>query len=115
MSSLADRIRMILTENELTQAHVAADLGVSPNYINFLANGKKDKISDILAKLIEEVYGYSATWIMTGEGEKAAANNLSYRKLATIKKVKNMTEEEANAVLAFIHSYDELEKLYGKE
>ena len=41
----------------------------------------KNNISDTLAKLIEETYGYSAQWIITGYGDKISTPSLSATKI----------------------------------
>ena len=76
-------------------------MGIGPNYVNQLANGKKTNMSDTLVKLIEETYGYSAQWLMTGEGEKNPSQLLSPAKKELIKKVQKMPEDEVAALLAF--------------
>lgn len=105
---LSERIKTILSEKQLKQVEFAKVLGVSANYINLIVNGKKDNISDTLAKLIEETYGYSSNWIMTGLGDKLVADDLSSAKLETIKKIKKLNEHEISAVLAFVNSLDEV-------
>ena len=64
--TLGDRLHIILKERHIKQVDFAKSLGISANYINLLISGKRGPISDTLAKLIEETYGYSAQWIMTG-------------------------------------------------
>ena len=61
--NLGERIKIILCERNIKQVEFAESLGVSANYINQLVNGKKLNISETLAKLIEETYGYSYQWI----------------------------------------------------
>ena len=50
--TLGERIKIILSERKLKQVDFAETLGVSANYVNQLVNGKKNNISDTLAKLI---------------------------------------------------------------
>ena len=104
MKSLSNRIKMILDERKIKQVEFAKTLGVSSNYINQIVNGKKTNISDTLAKLIEERYGYSSCWILTGNGEKLISNEISAEKAAIIKKIKIMSDSEVKAVLAFINT-----------
>lgn len=68
--TLGQRIRTILKERNLKQTEFAKSLGISANYVNLLANDKKATISETLAKLIEESYGYSRNGSWT-----AAAKN----------------------------------------
>lgn len=112
MSTLAERIKLILHEQKVKQVNFAKTLGVSANYINLLANGKKTSISDTLAKLIEETYGYSSYWLLTGEGEKCTTYTLSQIKTETIKRIKQMDDLDVNAVLAFLSSWEEFKKVH---
>ncbi len=110
--SLGDRLRIILEERNIKQIDFAKTLGVSANYINLLISGKRGPISDTLAKLIEETYGYSAQWIMTGEGEKISVPSLSAAKLEFLKKVQKMPDDEITALLAFANSLESVKKTF---
>lgn len=111
--TLGERIKTILSERNIKQVDFAAALGISANYVNQLVNGKKVNISDTLAKLIEETYGYSVQWIMTGEGEKNFAPSLSAAKIEFIKKIQKMSDDEVAALLAFANSLDNIKKYFG--
>lgn len=54
------------------------------------------------------VYGYSADWVLTGNGEKLAANEISAEKTAIIKKILKMSESEIKAVQAFINTLESM-------
>lgn len=108
--TLGQRIGCILNEKSLKQVDFANTLGITSNYVNLLVNGKKVTISDTLAKLIEETYGYSSKWVKDGAGEKLVANDLTHIKLETIKKIKKLSDNEVAAVLAFINSLDSIKK-----
>lgn len=111
MTSLSDRIKIILDERQITQIEFAKTLGVSANYVNQIVNGKKETISDTLSKLIEERYGYSAYWILTGKGNKQVENDLTAKKAIIIKKILAMSDNEVNAVLAFINSLESIKSI----
>ena len=111
MTSLNDRIKIILAENKITQVEFAKTLGISPNYVYKIVSGKKESISDTLAKLIEERYGYSAYWILTGNGNKQAENDLTAKKATIIKKIQVMSSSEVNAVLAFINTLESIKDM----
>jgi transcriptional regulator with XRE-family HTH domain len=100
--TLGDRIRIILEERHIKQVVFAKTLGISANYVNLLANNKKDTVSDTLAKLIEETYGYSAEWLITGNGKKEVAGKSTASKTEILKKVQRMSDEEAKATLAYV-------------
>lgn len=110
MMSLGQRLRTILTERNIKQVDFAKVLGISANYVNLLVNDKKGSISDTLAKLIEETYGYSAQWVLDGSGEKLASNELSTEKSEILKKIQKMSACEVRAVLAFVNTLESLNK-----
>ena len=113
--TLGERIKIILSERKLKQVDFAETLGVSANYVNQLVNGKKNNISDTLAKLIEETYGYSAQWIMTGYGDNISAPSLSATKIEFLKKIQKMPEDEITALLAFANSLENIKKSFINE
>ena len=65
--TLGARISKILKEQRLKKAGFARALGVTPNYIYLLTSGRKQNISETLALLIEQTYGYRARWVLTGQ------------------------------------------------
>ncbi len=106
-----DRIRLILEENKLKQKQLAAELGVSDSYISKLLKDPDIRLSQSLAVLIEEKYGYYANWVLTGEGPKLkhisknkGLNDLHRKALAQLEK---MNDEQVKAVLAFLNYLDE--------
>lgn len=109
--SLSERIQMVLSECKVKQTEFAESLGISANYVNLIANGKKNNISDTLAKLIEETYGYSSEWILSGNGEKRITDDLTASKIETIKKIKKMSGKEVEAVLAFVNSLEDVQSI----
>lgn len=111
--SLGQRIQTILKERKLKQVEFAKALGISANYVNLIVNDKKETISDTLAKLIEESYGYSAQWVLTGNGEKLSANELTTEKSEILKKIQKMSSSEVRAVLAFVTTLDNMNKEKG--
>ena len=64
--SLSERIRMILKENHLKQKELARELGVTESYISAILNRRNTNVSQALATLIEEKYGYNSQWILNG-------------------------------------------------
>ncbi len=110
--TLGERIKTILFERNIKQVEFAETLGVSANYINLLVNGKKLNISDTLAKLIEETYGYSSQWVLTGEGEKEASPSFSAAKVEFLKKVQKMPDDEITALLAFANSLESVKRTF---
>ena len=68
--NLSERIRLILKENHLKQKDLATELGVTESYISAILNGRNSNVSQALATLIEEKYGYRSSWIMDGAEPK---------------------------------------------
>lgn len=112
-----DRIRQILKENNLKQKQFASVIGVTESYISKLLKDPDIGLSQSLAVLIEEKYGYSADWVLNGTEPKlklisknTSLSELHQKALAQLEK---MNDEQVKAVLAFINSLDELEKNLG--
>lgn len=115
MSTLAERIACIIQEHRLKQREFAADLGISVNYVNLIVNGKKERISPPLAKLIGETYGYSPQWVLTGEGGKyLSTSDLDREREDLIARVNCLTPTELRATLAFLNSIDSIERALTK-
>ena len=111
--SLGQRVQIILKERKLKQVEFARALGISANYVNLIVNNKKETISDTLAKLIEECYGYRAQWVLDGSGEKLSANELTAEKSEILKKIQKMSVSEVRAVLAFVNTLDSINQENG--
>lgn len=109
---LSERFKIMLNESGLTQREFAAALGITENYISLLINGKKEKISETLALLIQEKYGYSAEWVLTGKGDKFVNTRNSFIKQRTIATVKSLSDQEIKAVMAFINSMEDLREIF---
>lgn len=109
-----DRIRQILKENNLKQKQFASVIGVTESYISKLLKDPDIRLSQSLAALIEEKYGYNAEWILNGIDPKlkqiSKDKSLSEVHQRAIAQLEKMNDEQVKAVLAFINSLDELEK-----
>lgn len=109
-----DRIRQILTENSLKQKQFASVIGVTESYISKLLKDPNIRLSQSLAALIEEKYGYNANWILNGIEPKlkqiSKDKSLSELHQRALTQLEKMNDEQVKAVLAFINSLDELEK-----
>ena len=111
-----DRIRQILNENNLKQKQFASVIGVTESYISKLLKDPNIRLSQSLATLIEEKYGYNADWIIEGNEPKikqiSKNKSLSDIHQKALSQLEKMTDEQVKAVLAFINSLDELEKSF---
>lgn len=109
-----DRIRQILKENKLKQKEFASVIGVTESYISKLLKDPDIRLSQSLAVLIEEKYGYSAEWVLNGAEPKlkqiSKDKSLSEIHQKALAQLEKMNDEQVKAVLAFINSLDELEK-----
>ena len=82
-----------------------------------MLKGKRSNISESLAMLIEQTYGYSAQWILTGEGDRYSTQanipELSPTKKRMIAEIEKMSESELDAVKVFINSLGEYKKAFN--
>ncbi len=111
---LSERLAIIIVGSGMKQKEFAASIGVTENYISLLLNNKKGCISNSLAKLIEEMYGFSADWILYGEGKMmvdySKDNKLSPNQKKAIKIVETLSTAEVNAVLEFLSILEKLKE-----
>lgn len=113
--NLSKRISTVHKESGLSQREFASSIGVTESYISLLLKGKTEKISEPLSMLIECKYGYSAKWIMTGEGkpkEPTKKNTFIREKAKHL--IDQLDENGLAAVEAFINSMDDLKKEYER-
>ena len=110
-----DRVRLILKENKLKQKQFALTIGVTESYISKLLKDPNIRLSQSLAVLIEEKYGYNAEWVINGTEPKlkqiSKNNSLSEIHQKALAQLEKMNDEQVKAVLAFINSLDELERI----
>lgn len=111
---LKDRLQFILSEQHIKQKEFASTIKVTESYVSNMLKGKRNNISESLALLIEQSYGYSAKWILTGEGNRyvtqASIPELSPTKKRLIAEIEQMNEAELIAIKSFIDSLDEYKK-----
>lgn len=114
---LKDRIRLVLDEKNIKQKELASAIRVSESYISNILKGKRRNISSALAMLIEQNFGYSAKWILSGEGERyitqTSIPGLSPTKKRLIAEIEKMSEAELDAVKVFIDSLEGYKKAFG--
>lgn len=110
--TLGERLKLILNERNIKQIDFANALGVSANYVNLLISGKRGPISGTLAKLIEETYGYSAQWVLSGTGEKTVTSEFTAGKAEIMKKIQKMSDSEINATLAFVITLESINQKF---
>jgi phage repressor protein C with HTH and peptisase S24 domain len=76
MEGIHDRLRQFLKYEKITQQRVADDMGRTLQYVNGMVNGRSSVGKKVAARL-QELYGVSSGWLLTGEGTMYAhsANN----------------------------------------
>lgn len=115
--NLSERIKLILQENNLKQKELASEIGVSESYISMLLKKSEINLSHSFAALIEEKYGYNMNWVLYGTEPKykqfSKNKILSPMHQKALARLEKMNDEQVKAVLAFIYSLDEVEKIFS--
>lgn len=113
---LKDRLQLILDEQHIRQKDLAKTIKVTESYVSNMLNGKRSNLSEALALLIEQVYGYSSQWILTGQGERYITQSntpeLSPTKQRLIAEIEKMSEPELDAIKVFIDSLEGYKKAF---
>lgn len=68
MKKIAEDLGKFFIDRDLSQKEVALAMGVSTSYINAILNNRK-AIGKKVAEKLSNLYGLSASWLLTGEGE----------------------------------------------
>lgn len=114
-----DRLKIVLQENHLKQKQLASEIGVTESYISKLLKDPSIRLSQSLANLIEEKYGYSANWILNGVEPKTKQisknKGLSVFHQKALTQLEKMNDAQVKAVLAFINSLDDIEKSFSND
>lgn len=117
--NLSERIKLILEENHLKQKELAKEIGVTESYISAIINGRNSNISQTLAALIEEKYGYSTSWVLEGTEPKLKVigknRTLSDIHKKAILQIENLNPKQIKAVLAFIKALGEIESDFKEQ
>lgn len=117
--NLSERIRMILDENHLKQKDLSSEIGVTESYISALLNGRNSNMSQALATLIEEKYGYNSSWVLKGAEPKlkmlSKNKTLSDIHKKAILQIEKLNPEQIKAVLAFVNALEEIENDFKKQ
>lgn len=112
-----NRIKTILQENKLKQRQFAIELGITESYISKLLKEPNIRLSQSLASLIEEKYGYNSEWILNGTEPKikqiSKNKSLSEIHQKALAQLEKMNIEQVKSVLAFIDSLDKIEKSFA--
>lgn len=114
-----ERIKVILQENKLKQKQLAIEIGVTESYISKLLKDPNIGLSQSIATLIEEKYGYNMDWILNGTEPKlkqiSKNKTLSELHQKAIYQLEKMNDNQIKAILAFINSLEEIEKSFSAD
>ncbi len=114
--NLSDRIRLIISENNLKQKEFAKSINVTESYISKLLRGESG-LSNSTATLIEERYGYTSNWILYGHepkmNQKSTVKSLTPIQQKIISDIEQMNDSELIALSAFINSLEEYKKTFN--
>ncbi len=114
--NLPDRIRIIVSENGLTQKKFAKSINVTESHISKLIRGETG-LSKSTAALIEERYGYNVNWIFNGDEPKMKQDK-KMKDLTAIQRqiifdIEQMNERDLIAVKSFISALEEYKKAFN--
>jgi transcriptional regulator with XRE-family HTH domain len=111
MQILSERILSIVHELNMSQSEFARKIGISFTYVNLVINNKRHKISCLMAHIIQEKYGYSAEWILTGKGDRRDMAQLNELLAA----VYQLPYEDINMVFDYILCLEKEQENYRKK
>ena len=89
-----------------SQAEVAERLNVTPNYVYLIESGKK-VVTDRFKKDFCREYGVNAEWLITGEGDMFASQDLEQEITAFAASILNSGSDSFKA--RFIHAIAQLD------
>lgn len=69
LSTVAKRMKYARLLRRIKQTEAATSFGVSRSTLSQIESGATRTISDLIAAQIDGVYGVSARWVLTGEGD----------------------------------------------
>jgi len=75
-STFVEDLRQYFEDKGITQKSIALMLDVDPAYINKLLTGKK-AFGKKTAQQFQDLFGLSASWLLTGEGTMLVDNSAS--------------------------------------
>ena len=90
--NIADRIRTIITVNNLTGSSFADKIGVQRSGVSHILNGRNQPSLDFLLKVLESFPRVDAGWLLTGK----APENREAELPKSPKTKKNRAESELN-------------------
>ena len=96
-----ERLKQLLEELNLSQRQFSRKINLDPGYFSRIVQGKVHPPDRILL-LIENVFHINKNWLERGEGPIFADDGSSTIKKHLYELISQLTDEQANAVSAFI-------------
>ncbi|MCZ4408310.1 helix-turn-helix transcriptional regulator [Cryomorphaceae bacterium 1068] len=75
--NLADRIKTIITVNNLTTSSFADKIGVQRSGVSHILNGRNRPSMDFLLKVVEAFPRVDAGWLLTGKSPEKPSTQMS--------------------------------------
>ena len=104
---ICDRLRILLTELNLSQRQFAMKINLDPGYFSRIMQGKVNPPDRILL-LIENVFHVNKDWLENGEGEIFSTQGISLAKKQVLESIDTLTDEQVHAVSSFIKYLTEI-------
>jgi transcriptional regulator with XRE-family HTH domain len=102
--ALSDRMRIVINECGLKQKAFAKSIDATDSYISKLLRDESG-MSNRTAMVIEQLYGYSKDWIITGQEPKMLPGwgcNFTSLQKRIIRAVEQMDEDQHRLLLDYI-------------
>lgn len=106
---ISDRFKILLDELGISQRQFALKMNIDPGYISKIVNGKAEP-SDKILLLVEKIFGVNKEWLESGEGEIFSSTEISAVKKELFQLIDKLSDDEAEAVIAFIRYLKEDKK-----
>jgi repressor LexA len=105
--NIGDKIKLLREQNHLTLEQVGKDVGVGKSTVRkwetgAIANMRRDKIA-LLAKALHTTPAYLMGWDEETPAIKPVERKLTNNEKIFLEEIKDLTEEEQQKVLDFIH------------
>ncbi|KAI4445319.1 hypothetical protein C823_007826 [Eubacterium plexicaudatum ASF492] len=96
-----DRLKILLNELNISQRQFATKINLDPGYFSKIMRGKVNPPDRILL-LIENVFNVNKDWLENGVGEIFPNQGVSLAKKQVLDSIDTLTDEQIDAVSAFI-------------
>ena len=107
------RLRQAVKYLKLTHQQFAEAIGVSRVYVTKLLTEEERKMSAHLAATIENKFGISADWLLSGVGQMLSTYTkipeLTPKQRRLTEQLERLDDRQLNAVLAFMDTLERLE------